>query len=168
MIFIFTIYSFTTNNRIDEIISKEIKSVFDIETFSKLNIEINDETNKTLPIKISKNSLFKIISNNQTIGYYYLGKSFGKMDFFDFIIIFDKELNVSKIRVLKYREEHGGEIGSKRWLKQFIGLKTDKSIENQKNIMGISGATLSVNSITKEINLVFKCIDILNNKNLLK
>ena len=59
----------------------------------------------------------------------------------------------------------GGEIGSKRWLKQFIGINMDESLEFQKDIVGISGATISAKSMTFEINKVLKTVNLLAVKN---
>ncbi|MBL4724419.1 MAG: FMN-binding protein, partial [Lutibacter sp.] len=74
---------------------------------------------------------------------------------------------VSKIKILVYREDHGGEIGSKRWLKQFIGKTSSNNLKYQKNIAAISGATISAKSMTHEVNKLLKTIGILNNKQLL-
>jgi Na+-transporting NADH:ubiquinone oxidoreductase subunit NqrC len=54
---------------------------------------------------------------------------------------------------LIYRENYGGEIGSKRWLKQFIGMTEPKNY-----VDGISGATISVNSMKYSINKLIKSL----------
>lgn len=156
--------SFTTSKRVDAIIKKEIFTVFNIETFTKEALVVPTEINTTLPIKINDTNFFKIIHSNNVIGYYYFGKAYGKADFFDFIVIFDEELIVSKVKVVTYREDHGGEVGSKRWLKQFIGISSDKELAYQEDIAGISGATISVKSMMNEVNKLLKTVTILNNK----
>lgn len=159
--------SFTTSKRVDAIIKKEISTVFNIESFSKEVLIVPSEVNTTLPIKINDTNFFKIIHNNAVIGYYYFGKAYGKADFFDFIVIFDKELIVSKVKVVTYREDHGGEVGSKRWLKQFEGTSSNKKLQYQEDISGISGATISVKSMMYEVNKLLKTVTILNTKELL-
>ncbi|RXP57036.1 FMN-binding protein [Lutibacter sp. HS1-25] len=156
---------FTLVNRIDELIKKEIKSTFNIESYSIKNIKVSSEMNESLPLKITNENLFKIIDNNKVLGYYYLGKAYGKADYFDFLVIFDADLIVSKVTVLVYREDHGGEVGSKRWLKQFSGTPSNKTLVYQNDIVGISGATISVKSMTNEVNKLLKTVDILNTKN---
>ena len=75
----------------------------------------------------------------------------GRFDKFDFMVLYNPDKSIHKVRVLIYREDHGGEIANKRWLKQFEG-KSIKNIKNlSKQINGISGATLSCNAITSEI-----------------
>ena len=62
-----------------------------------------------------------------------------------------------------YREDYGGEIGSKRWLKQFNGKGKNDNIEYEKDIIAISGATLSAKSMTVAMNNLLKTITILHN-----
>ena len=71
---------------------------------------------------------------------------------------------VAKIKILIYREDHGGEIGSKRWLKQFNGTTIGTNLKYQKDIAAISGATISAKAMTNEVNKVLKTIYILVNK----
>ncbi len=61
-----------------------------------------------------------------------------------------------------YREDHGAEVGSKRWLKQFIGKSGDNNLKYQKDIVAISGATISAKSMTNEVNKLLKTIHIFN------
>ncbi|WP_456378314.1 FMN-binding protein [Lutibacter sp.] len=161
------ITSFSTRSKIDVLIKKEIKIVFKIDSFSKQSITISSELNETLPLKITATNLFKIKKDEALLGYYYLGKAFGKAAYFDFIVIFNENLIISKVKILVYRESHGGEVGSKRWLKQFIGKTISINLKYQKDISAISGATISAKSMTNEINKLLKTINILkNNKQL--
>jgi Na+-translocating ferredoxin:NAD+ oxidoreductase RnfG subunit len=154
--------SFTTSNRVEKLIQKEIKSVFKVDSYTKQIINISNEINESLPLKMNSENFFKINSEDNFLGYYYLGKAYGKADYFDFIVIFDKNLIVSKIKILVYREDHGGEIGSRRWLKQFIGKTFTNKLKYQKDIAAISGATISAKAMTNEINKLLKTIAILN------
>jgi len=75
-----------------------------------------------------------------------------------------KESLKVKSKVLVYREDYGGEIGSKRWLKQFIGKTHGDSLIYGDNIVAIAGATISVRSMTQAINDVLASIKILHEK----
>ena len=74
-----------------------------------------------------------------------------KFHHFDYYIVFDEKVNILKIEILKYREDYGTEICSRRWLKKFINISTNDYTEYNKKIDGISGATISVNSIKTAI-----------------
>lgn len=155
---------FNTSDRIDRLIAKEVKQVFGIDSFSEEGVLIQNDVIESLPLSMHKENFFKIHKDESLLGYYYLGKAFGKADYFDFIVIFDNDLIVSKIKVLVYRESHGGEIGSKRWLKQFNGKTSDRDLIYQKDIAAISGATISAKSMTTEVNKLLKSINILTSK----
>ncbi len=78
------------------------------------------------------------------------------------MILFDTNFIITKSKVLVYREEYGGAIGSKRWLKQFNGHSaTSSELIYGKTIVPISGATISVRSMTKAMNNLLKSIGIL-------
>jgi len=101
------------------------------------------------------------------LGYGYLGKAPSKTDEFDYLILIDVNLIIKKTKILIYREDYGGEIGSKRWLKQFIGKSNTDTLQYEKDIIAISGATISANSMTKAVNIFLKNITILKEKNIL-
>jgi Na+-translocating ferredoxin:NAD+ oxidoreductase RnfG subunit len=162
-VLVFFISGFTTSKRVEALIEKEIKTVFEIENYTKEPIVVSTDIIEKLPIKLTEDNLFRINKSEGLLGYYYLGQAFGKVDYFDFIVIFDADLMVSKIKILVYREDHGGEIRSKRWLKQFIGTSKDMHVKYQEDIAAISGATISAKAMTNEINKVLKTINILYN-----
>ena len=54
-----------------------------------------------------------------------------------------------QMRVLIYRESHGWEVRYPFFTDQFEGLKLDEKKRLDKTIDGISGATLSVNALTR-------------------
>ena len=163
-IIIVLLQSFSIPEKIEQKIDKEVKQAFDIELYSKEPILIKEEIKRTLPIEIPDGTFFKISSNENLLGYYYYGRTISKVDTFDYLIILDEELIIKKVKVLVYKEDYGGEIGSKRWLKQFIGKK-EGNLQYKKNIVGISGATISARSMTIAINDFLKSITILHQTN---
>lgn len=76
---------------------------------------------------------------------------FNNSEFFDYYILFDKKLKVKSIKVYNYEATHGYEISVKGWLKQFIGYDGTSRLSVGKEVDAISGATISVNSITADI-----------------
>lgn len=95
--------------------------------------------------------VFRLESANSELGYACFASSKGKHDYFDYMVIFDKELMIKQVQVLIYRSSYGGEIMSQSWLKQFIGKTNGQEMAMDKDIDGISGATLSAPSITQGI-----------------
>jgi Na+-translocating ferredoxin:NAD+ oxidoreductase RnfG subunit len=66
--------------------------------------------------------------------------------------------------VIKYREAYGGEVGNKNWLAQFIHFSDTSDFKLGKNIDGISGATISVNSLSKGIQKIATLFPLIKDK----
>ena len=148
-------------------VNKEIVKTYGIETFNFTEVVIASDIAKDLPSKFEEDNLFKIENNNTILGYAYLSKAPSKTAQFDYLILLDKDLIVIKSKVLMYREEYGGEIGSTRWLKQFIGKKGGDQLKLGDNVVAISGATISVRSMTNAMNDFLESLKILQSKNIL-
>ena len=161
-IFSVGLMSFQLPEKIQQKVDKEIKLIFNTEDFILEPIIVTEDINAQLKVKVNENNLFKIKKDNSDLGYAYIGKGFGKVDDFDFLVLFDTDLIIIKSKILVYREDYGGEIGSKRWLKQFNGKGKNDNIEYGKDIIAISGATLSANSMTVAVNNLLKTITILH------
>ena len=94
---------------------------------------------------------WKISQNDTTIAYAFLDNVKGKSMPITFMVILNKEGTIKNTNVIKYREPYGGEVSNNRWLEQF-NEKNEKSNYNVgKTIDGITGATISVNSLSKGI-----------------
>ncbi|MBL4560628.1 MAG: FMN-binding protein [Labilibaculum sp.] len=100
---------------------------------------------------ISLNTLKKA---DELKGFACFASSKGKNDYFDYMILFNENLEIQKVVVLIYRSSYGGEIMAKSWLKQFIGKVKGEKMEFEKDIDGISGATISAPSMAKGIKAV--------------
>ena len=98
---------------------------------------------------IGVEELFTLTNNNDTLGYFAFVVVPSKLDVFDIGVFYNAKGEILSMKVLAYREDHGGEVGSKRWLKQFIGLNNDAPMKLNDDIQGISGATISCEAATK-------------------
>ena len=163
----FALMAFGLPKRLQKKVNKEIKSTYNVEKFACNAITISTEIANTLPAKFGADNLFDIKNNDSLIGYAYVSKAPSKTDEFDYLVLLDKDLIVLKTKVLVYREDYGGEIGSKRWLKQFIGKTQHDELRYNDNIMAISGATISVRSMTNAMNNLLKSLKILHEKQIL-
>ncbi len=144
-------------------IDKEILEVFKIGSYDREIVKIDERSLAGLSPSFDPNSFFRIKGEaGEDLGYFYLGNAPSKADTFDFLVIFDKELIIKKVKVLAYREDYGGEISSKRWLGQFSGFARQDSLEYGSEIKAISGATISARSMTHAINDLLKNISALN------
>ena len=88
--------------------------------------------------------IYRMLNNTDFV---YIGKSRSKFEYFDFMVLFDDTKTIKLVKVLVYRENYGGEVGSRRWLRQWIGISKPKHM-----VDAISGATISVHSLKQSIN----------------
>jgi len=93
-----------------------------------------------------------IIERSGKLNYALLDNTMGKTMPITFLVIFDDKMEIIHSSIIKYRESYGGEVSGKRWLAQFDGKKCNSIYKFSKEIDGITGATLSVKSITRGIN----------------
>ena len=163
----FSLLSFGLPKNLEKKVNKEIIDTFELENFDLVSVSIPAEIEQTLPSRFGEDNLFKIESKKEFIAYAYVSQAASKTALFDYLVLLDKDLVVIKTKVLIYREEYGGEIGSRRWLKQFIGKTQNDDLKYGQNIIAISGATISVRSFTEAINNVLKSLKILHSKNVL-
>ncbi len=162
-----SLLSFNLPKNLQKKVDKEIKDTFSVEAFAFNPIPISSEIAQTLPATFGTDNLFEIKTENSLLGYAYVANAPSKTDTFDYLVLLDPELIVLKTKVLMYREDYGGEIGSKRWLKQFIGKTQEDELRYNDNIMAISGATISVRSMTNAMNNLLASLKILHQKEIL-
>lgn len=151
--------------KIQKKVDKEIKETYQVETFAFNAITFSETITKQLPSTFGADNFFEIKTDAKQIGYAYVSKAPSKTAQFDYLILLDENLEVKNAKVLIYREEYGGEIGSRRWLKQFVGKTPQDELKYQENIIAISGATISVRSMTNAVNDLLQSLKILQEKN---
>jgi hypothetical protein len=95
---------------------------------------------------------WKISESNSLVGVAILDNVLGKLLPITYLTCFNLDGQLINAHIVKYREDYGYEVGNRRWLNQFLGLDASSDYKVGKNIDGISGATISVNSVTRGIN----------------
>ena len=131
------------------------------------NIKIDNTVKEEIWNQFNYSKFKKIIHNDKLIGYSYESKAPSMHYEFDYLIILGLDLKIIDSKVLVYRENWGGEIGSKRWLKQFKNKGKDDSLKYMQDISAISGATISVKSMIETVNLFLDSVNKLNQNSVL-
>lgn len=126
--------------------------------------EIEEFELTPLEATLGEDHLFTISSAEGQLGFAYLGRAASMKEMFDYVVLLTPELEIKKAKVLIYRENHGRQIGSQRWLKQFIGKGSGDSLEYGGEIDAISGATISAKSMTKAVKEVLNKMEALHTK----
>ncbi|MBI1938563.1 MAG: FMN-binding protein [Ignavibacteriales bacterium] len=95
--------------------------------------------------------VWKIFDGEKNISTAILDNVNGKSLPITFLVILDNDGKVITSEIIKYRESYGGQVTEENWLKQFKGRDENSSFQIGKEINSISGATISVNSVTRGI-----------------
>lgn len=183
LVFIILFVALTSNaQNIDfnpKLLKKDIQKIWAKEEIELMEIEIPDSLYND--ILLDKGKIYCTKSEELNLGFAYIGRIYScraggcgmddapvemasideDFEYFDYFIIFDENLTVKKIRVYNYQATHGHEVGGKGWLKQFIGYDGDEKLEYGKNIDSISGATISANAITYNVQESCRYLDLL-------
>ena len=131
------------------IIHKSISEIFNSDTYIIEELEEFED------------AFYSVKESENIIGYFVVTKAPSKFHQFDYYIIFNAKTDILKIEILQYRENYGAEICNKRWLQQFKNINTTSIFKFNSSVDGISGATISVNSLKKD---VFKLSNVLKKK----
>jgi Na+-translocating ferredoxin:NAD+ oxidoreductase RnfG subunit len=151
-----TLFSFDLPKSGVKKMDKTLAKLWPEQIISKSPVQISNSAKAKLSFKLEDNTIYKVSNPKKSNSYLYLSKGFGKMNEFDYMVVFNQDLSILKVKVLVYREDQGGEIGSNRWLKQFSGKKDAKEIKFGYDIQNISGATMSARSLTEDVKKVIK------------
>jgi hypothetical protein len=115
-----------------------------------------------IPSKYSVNgSFYQIQSQKQLkVKYVYTGRvntqrgknqSSTQADYFDYIMLYSPDVTVHKVKITDFQSTHGEGVCSAGWLSQFVGYNGLKLLVVGKNVDAISGATISVNNLTFDV-----------------
>ncbi len=162
-----TLFGFGLPQKLQKKVDKEIEKVFGTDDLTMTSVVVPNSINNQLPAKITSDNFFKLQEGDSVVGYIFVDNAPSKTATFDYLVVFNDKLSVVHSKILIYREEYGGEIGSKRWLQQFMGKTGQDRVDYETNIDGISGATISVRSMTNSMDNLLQTVGILQEKNIL-
>ena len=95
--------------------------------------------------------LYKIFEGDSLKHFAVLDNVLGKSMPITFLVIFEPDGTIKHSAVVKYREPYGGGVKTDEWNSQFRGKDSSSGYKIGEDISAISGATISVNSVTRGI-----------------
>ncbi|MDR4499118.1 MAG: FAD:protein FMN transferase [Candidatus Scalindua sp.] len=116
---------------------------------------------KSLKRKIFEDSFIVYfgIKSGKVEGYAIITEEVGKFHPYTFIVSANPEGKIRHIAVLVYRESRGSEIMNKRFLHQFKGKSLKNPIRINRDIINITGATMSVVTMCTGVKKVLAVIE---------
>jgi thiamine biosynthesis lipoprotein len=94
---------------------------------------------------------FTAKQNGKVIGYAVVVDEIGKVNPFTLMVSASPDFAVRDVAVMVYREPRGGEITQKRFLAQYKGKRSSDLLLLNRDIVGITGATLSVQGANRAV-----------------
>jgi len=94
---------------------------------------------------------YGVDQEGRLIGAYRIASEVGKFHPFEFLVGLDSTLRVRDIVVLNYRESRGGDVRRARFTRQFRGKSVESPVRLNRDILGISGATLSSIAVNRGV-----------------
>tara|TARA_Y100000815_G_C13346850_1_gene502415 strand:- start:5428 stop:5943 length:516 start_codon:yes stop_codon:yes gene_type:complete len=154
-------------DKIKDKIDRAVTETYAVADFELQHITVPATVAASTPVTSSGENFFSLKAKEKTIGYLYLGEAPSKKNIFDYIVLFEPDWSVKKAKILIYREDYGRQVGSQRWLKQFIGLTPKDDITYGEQVDAIAGATISAKSMTTAVAKVLKTVGLLKEKGVL-
>ncbi len=102
---------------------------------------------------------FKAESSGKVDGYAVLQETIGKHRPITYLVGVTPDGRVSDIEILVYRESKGSEVRMKRFNSQYEGKTTLDPIRINKDIINITGATMSVRSVSAGVKRALVLVD---------
>ena len=91
---------------------------------------------------------FGLDEAGKPVGAMVIGNEIGRSYPITFMVVINLDGSVKDVEIMVYREPHGWEVRFESFLSQFFGRKGDDPFDNINNI---TGATLSVRSMTRGV-----------------
>lgn len=86
-------------------------------------------------------------SGGKVDGYAIIDEQVGKVQPITFVTRINPDGTVAAVEVMVYRESHGGDVASKRFLNQFKQKSLNSELRLHGDIVNVSGATLSSHAL---------------------
>ncbi len=131
-----------------------LKSAFpDADAFTKKEFKLTEEQKNAIKKIAGRNFSDKSFivhtasKGNEALGYSIVSEEIGKYRPITYFVAVTPKLVVKDVFVLVYRESRGGDVRRKRFLVQYKGKTAKDPIKLNKDILNISGATISVRAL---------------------
>jgi Na+-translocating ferredoxin:NAD+ oxidoreductase RnfG subunit len=102
-------------------------------------------------MRLKRYRIWEAFDHGRRIGVVIVDEVYGKHEFITYALGIDPAGKIVGVEILHYRESYGGEVRNAQWRSQFVGKSSAETLELDKDIRNISGATLSCQHVTEGI-----------------
>jgi Na+-translocating ferredoxin:NAD+ oxidoreductase RnfG subunit len=138
-----------------------LESLFPGEKFARKEIDLSSED-----VKKIEDASGETVRAKQVVAWVgsrknvvIVDQALGKHEFITYVVGITPAKKVKGIEILEYRESYGSQIRGEAWRKQFEGKDASASLKLGKDVVNISGATLSCAHVTSSVRRVLHTYD---------
>jgi Na+-translocating ferredoxin:NAD+ oxidoreductase RnfG subunit len=104
-------------------------------------------------VHVDSADVYRVSRDGALLGFAQVRNVKGKDQPITYLVATDSADALRDVDILVYREPYGGEVAYEPWRKQFRGKTAGAPLQVGKDIRNISGATISVNAVTRGVRL---------------
>jgi Na+-translocating ferredoxin:NAD+ oxidoreductase RnfG subunit len=130
--------------------------------FTPANVTLSSEERDTLR---SRSGVYEPFQENRvwTVegrGFFIVDQVVGKHEMITYAVGLNVDGSVKQVEILEYKETYGHEVRDAVWRKQFVGKTFASPVKLNKDIVNITGATLSSKHLTDGVRRVLTVYDL--------
>jgi hypothetical protein len=95
--------------------------------------------------------VFRVARGGTPVGRAFVVEEIGKHRPITFVVGLRPDRTVEDVAVMAYREAYGGEIATRRFLRQYAGKAPGDDLRTPQGIKNVAGATLSVEAASRAV-----------------
>ena len=99
------------------------------------------------------------LQDGKDLGYALVGNEIGLYHPMTFMVKISSKRKVESVHMMVYRESRGGEVRRRRYMAQYKGKTLRSPIRINRDIIGVTGATLSVRALNAGVKKALAIVD---------
>ncbi len=137
----------------------------DDSTLEWVDIPLDESLRKRVETRLERRlfeKAFRVVRSRrgeELLGYAVVTEEIGKYRPITFVVGVTPRSKVSRVAVMVYREHVGNDVKRRRFLAQFDGKTAQDSLRLNRDVINISGATLSVRAVTRGTRKILHVVD---------
>jgi len=143
-----------------------LQAIFPGEKFTRVTFELTssevDSIEKKADEKVRNKSITAWVSKMKNI--VFIDQVLGKHEFITLAVGITSAGKVKDIEIMEYRETYGYQVHEETWKKQFEGKDATARLKLGKDIINISGATLSSAHVTDGVRRLLQTYETLKSR----
>jgi Na+-translocating ferredoxin:NAD+ oxidoreductase RnfG subunit len=109
------------------------------------------ERQSGVKVRVAQQQVWQARAAGKLLGWLIVDQVIGKHELITYAAGIDLDGRLHQFQILEYLEAYGSQVRGLKWRDQFVGKTAADPLELDRDIVGISGATLSSRHVTEGI-----------------